>query len=217
MQGSLRQRTTGSFELRVFVGVDPDTKRRRYRSMTIRGSRADAERELAGMVATVQSARAVGVRSTVRELLEAWFAVASTGWAPTTIRETRSVLDRYLHRRLGDVAVGDVTPAMIDATYAALRRCGGMSGRPLSAGTLARIHVVLRAALSQAMRWGWIWDNPAERAHRIVHVTPELRPPTPAELRTPARSRRRARPATPRPTRARRVHRRPPGAAARAA
>ena len=48
---------------------------------------------------------------------------------------------------------------------------------------MARIHVVLRAAFAQAVRWGWIWDNPAERAHRIVTVSPELRPPTPDELR----------------------------------
>jgi integrase len=32
------------------------------------------------------------------------------------------------------------------------------------------------------MRWGWVWDNPAERAHRIVVPPPELHPPTPAEL-----------------------------------
>jgi hypothetical protein len=51
----------------------------------------------------------------VSELLEAWFAVASTGWAPTTTRQTRSVLDRYLHRQLGGLAVGEVTPAIIDA------------------------------------------------------------------------------------------------------
>ena len=182
MQGSLRQRSTGSWELRVFIGVDPTTKQRRYRPMTVRGSRADAERELAAMVAAAQAVRAVGVRSTVGELLEAWFAVASTGWAPTTTRQTRSVLNRYLHPHLGHLAVGDVTPAVIDATYATLRRCGGMNGRPLAPGTLTRVHVVLRAAFSQAMRWGWIWDNPAERAHRIVHTTPELRPPTPAEL-----------------------------------
>jgi hypothetical protein len=42
---------------------------------------------------------------------------------------------------------------------------------------------VLRAAFAQAMRWGWLWDNPAERAHRIVATTTEPRPPTPAELR----------------------------------
>jgi integrase len=184
MQGSLRQRSIGSWELRVFIGVDPTTKRRRYRSMTVRGSRADAERELAAMVAAAQAARAVGVRSTVGELLEAWFAVASTGWAPTTTRQTRSVLGRYLTPHLGQIPVGDVTTAMIDATYATLRHGGGVKGRPLAAGTLTRVHVVLRAAFAQAMRWGWIWDNPAERAHRIVHVTAELRPPTPAELRT---------------------------------
>ena len=94
------------------------------------------------------------------ELLEAWFAVAATGWAPTTIRQTRSVLDRYLHPHLGEFTVGEVTPAMIDATYPELRRRGGVGQRPLAAGTLARIHVVVRAAFGQAMRWEWIWDNP---------------------------------------------------------
>jgi hypothetical protein len=32
----------------------------------------------------------------VGELLEPWFAIASTDWAPTTIRQTRSLLDRCL-------------------------------------------------------------------------------------------------------------------------
>ncbi len=66
--------------------------------------------------------------------------------------------------------------------YATLRRGGGVKGQPLSPGTLARVHVVLRSALAQAMRWGWIWDNPAERAHRVVASSAELRPPTPDEL-----------------------------------
>jgi integrase len=183
MNGSLRQRSAGSWELRVYIGTDPATGRRLDRSITVRGTRADAERELAEMVAAAQAARAVGVRSTVSELLEAWFAIAATGWAPTTIRQTRSVVDRYLHPYLGRVAVGDVTAAMIDSTYAMLRRRGGLHGRPLSAGSLARIHVIVRAALSQAMRWGWIWDNPAERAHRLVTISRELQPPTPDELR----------------------------------
>jgi integrase len=184
MNGSLRQRTAGSFELRVYVGVDPATGRRLDRSVTDRGTRADAERELAAMVASIRAVRAVGVRSSVGELLEARFAIAATGWAPTTIRQTHSALDRYLHPHLGHLAVGDVTPAIIDATYDQLRRCGGMRGRPLAAGTSARVHIVLRAAFSQAMRWGWIWDNPAERAHRIVTVTRELRPRRPPSCAT---------------------------------
>jgi integrase len=52
----------------------------------------------------------------------------------------------------------------------------------LKPGTVQRVHVVLRAALAQAMRWGWIWDDPAERAHRIVVVSREPEPPTTEEL-----------------------------------
>lgn len=103
--------------------------------------------------------------------------------SPTTVPQTRSVLDCYLHRQRGSVAVGAVTPAMIDGVYVDLWRAGGQKGVPLASGTLARVHVVVRAAFAQAMRWGWIWDNPAERAHRIVTTSPELRPPTPDELR----------------------------------
>ena len=106
----------------------------------------------------------------------------STSWAPTTTRQTRSVLDRYLHPHLGSHRVGDTTTSLIDNTYATLRLRGGLNGRPLAAGTLARVHVVVRSALAQAVRWGWVWDNPAERAHRITVTTREVHPPTPTEL-----------------------------------
>ena len=121
-------------------------------------------------------------RALVGELLEQWFTIAATGWSPTTVRQTRSVLDRQLHPHLDRVLVGDLTTADIDAMYSRLLDRGGISVQPLKAGTVQRVHVVLRSALAQAMRWGWIWDNPAERAHRIVVVSREPRPPTPGEL-----------------------------------
>ena len=74
-------------------------------------------------------------------------------------------------------------PASIDALYGRLRRGDG-AVRPLAAATVARIHVVVSSAFSQAMRWGWVWDNPASRSHRIVVPTKEMRPPTPRELKT---------------------------------
>ncbi len=77
---------------------------------------------------------------------------------------------------------GDVTSAMIDALYAEVAESGGERGQGLSPGTLARANAVLRAALGQAVRWGWIWDNPAMSARRIVVTRKEMSPPTPAEL-----------------------------------
>ena len=182
MNGSMRQRSTGSWELRVCTGTDPATGRRCYRSKTVRGNRAEAERELAAMVDIAGRGPTLGARTTVGELLERWYAVASSGWAPTTVRQTRSVLNRQLLPHLGEVMVGDLTTADIDSLYTHLHTAGGITGQPLAAGTIKRVHVVLRSALAQAMRWGWIWDNPAERAHRIPSASREPDPPTPAEL-----------------------------------
>ncbi len=114
MHGSLRQRSAGSWELRVFIGTDPDSGRRIDRSITVRGRRPDAERALADLVASAAQQRMVGPKSLVRELLEPWFEIGATGWSPTTIRQHRSVLRCYLIPRLGHLRVGDVTASMIN-------------------------------------------------------------------------------------------------------
>ncbi len=101
MTGSIRKRGTASWELRVYAGTGPDSGHRRYQTMTVRGNRADAERELGLLVARVAAVRATGSASSVGELLEAWFSTASVSWAPTTIRQTRSVIDRYVLPGLG--------------------------------------------------------------------------------------------------------------------
>ena len=180
--GSLRQRGTSSWELRVYAGTDAASGRRRYRTATVTGTRADAERALAALVASVHSSRRVGSESTMTELLERWFETASANWSPSTVRQTRSVLRRQLIPHLGDTRVGELTPASIDDLYGRLRAGGGVDGRPLAAGTVKRVHVVLHSALAQAVRWGWAWDNPAERAHRLVATAREPRPPTPETL-----------------------------------
>jgi hypothetical protein len=48
MQGSIRQRSVGSWELRVLTGTDPETGRRCYCSKTVRGSQMAGSR-LAGV------------------------------------------------------------------------------------------------------------------------------------------------------------------------
>lgn len=92
------------------------------------------------------------------------------------------MLNRQLHPHLDTVFVADLTTAGIDGLYSHLLARGGVSGQALKPGTVKRVHVVLSSALAQAMRWGWIWDNPAERAHRITVVSREPEPPSPEEL-----------------------------------
>jgi len=58
----------------------------------------------------------------------------------------------------------------------------------LSAGTVRRVHVVLHRALAQAVRWEWIWHNPASNASPPRLASPEIRPPTPLQIATLLRS-----------------------------
>ena len=178
--GSIRQRTAGSWELRVYQGTDPTTGRSRYATRTVRGSRRAAERALRELAVEVGHARVHA--GTVGGLLARWYADASPGWAPTTAAHTRSIVDHHLIPQLGHVRLGQLTTVVIDDLYGRLLRGDGSGGVGLAPGTVHRIHGVLHRALAQAQRWEWIWINPATMASppRVRRV--ELVPPTPAQV-----------------------------------
>ena len=107
---------------------------------------------------------------------------ASPAWSSTTLAQTRSIVEHHLKPQLGDIRLNKLTTIDIDDMYRLLSRCGGRDGRPLTPGTVHRVHVVLHRALTQAVRWEWIWLNPAANSSP-PRVTPtEIRPPTPDQI-----------------------------------
>jgi hypothetical protein len=143
-RGSIRQRGKDAWELRVYLGTDAKTGRQRWATTTVHGSRRHANAQLAAMVEACDHARLRA--GTVADLLARWFEAASTAWAASTVRQTRSVIDCHLIPHLGHLAVAELTTADIDDFYGHLRRAGGQHGRPLAPGTVQRIHVVLHRA-----------------------------------------------------------------------
>lgn len=181
MAGSMRQRGRGSWELRVYLGLNPDTRQRRYATRTVHGTRRAATAALAELVETTAYARLRA--GTVGELLERWMSAAAPAWSASTVRETRSLMRCHLLPHLGHVAVAKLTAADIDDVYAHLLRRGGRDGRPLSPATVHRVHVVLHRALSQAVRWEWIWLNPAALASPPRVEPPDIRSPSVEQIR----------------------------------
>ncbi|MHB8465169.1 MAG: tyrosine-type recombinase/integrase, partial [Acidimicrobiales bacterium] len=176
----MRKRGRDSWQLRVYQGTDAQSGRRRWVTTTVHGGRRHALDQLERLAAEAGHAR---LRSgTVGDLLERWFDAASPNWAATTASQTRSIMNCHLLPLLGHAPVDKLTTADIDDVYAHLLRCGGVRGGPLKPGTVHRVHVVLHRALAQAVRWEWVWLNPASTASppRIVPV--EIRPPTPAQV-----------------------------------
>ena len=181
MAGHLRQRG-GSWELVAYAGRDPLTGKRKYVSRSFRGSKREAQAALDRLVVEVSDGVEGGSVGTVGELLDRYVEVFGPGWSPSTLRQAVSVIERHLRPRWGEVPLRRVTPVDIDRFYAELHRRGGRSGKPLSSGTVVRVHSIFRAALEQAVRWGLLGQNPASRASPPRSGESEVRPPSPAEL-----------------------------------
>ena len=176
----MRRRSKDAWELRVYQGTDPDTGRQQWATRTVHGSQRFARAQLQELVEQVGFARLRA--GTLADLFDRWFEAASPGWALTTVSHTRSVIDCYLKPHLGHLHVAKLTTEDIDDFYGHLLRVGGRNDRPLAPGTVARVHGVLHRALAQAVRWEWIWLNPAANASPPRVPPAEIRPPSPDQV-----------------------------------
>ncbi len=160
----MRQRGRSSWELRVHAGKDPDTGRKQYVTRTVQGTKREASRELARLVAQVDDGAVVAKAGTVGDLCERWYAQAEPNLSPVVAENYRRLLDRHILPRFGSTSLRRLRASELDAWYAELRRHGGKDARPLAANSVLRIHAVLHRALSQAVKWGWLTTNPAAAA-----------------------------------------------------
>ncbi|MGH9171562.1 MAG: tyrosine-type recombinase/integrase [Acidimicrobiales bacterium] len=182
MAGSLRQRSEDSWQLRVHLGRDPESGRKRYVERTFRGSKRQAEKALAALVTEAESLpRRSNSDSTVERLLREWLEHASLSFSPSTVTVTSGYIDNAIVPALGSIPVAKLTATEIDRFYRKLLTVGGPRG-PYKPASIRRVHGILRRALSQGVRWGWLKDNPAVRASPPRVPVRELRPPTPDEV-----------------------------------
>ena len=95
-------------------------------------------------------------RRTVGDLMAAWLAAGT--WSATTRYGYELVVRREILPALGNVKLSELRADRLDILYK------GMRDRGLSGRTVQRTHAVLRAALTRAVKWGWISSNPAHNA-----------------------------------------------------
>jgi integrase len=89
------------------------------------------------------------------DYLRQWLEVARARLRPRTF-DAYEICLRRVERPLGRVPVANLTPQLIQRTYADLLASG------LSPRTVLHTHAVLHRALKQARRWGLMVTNPTE-------------------------------------------------------
>jgi integrase len=168
----------------VYLGRDPVTGKERVATKTVRSvGKREAQRLLNEFVVNAERGLEAKTTTTVGDLLDRWFELAQNDFSPKTNREVAGFIERNLRPALGDVRLTKLTAASLDRFYQRLLKDGGKGGRPLAPSTIRRIHGILRRALAQGVRWGWLGQNPAASATPPRVQAPDIKPPTPDEVR----------------------------------
>jgi integrase len=153
--GSIRERRPGVFEVRVAVGMDPAGSHTRQRSITVHGTRDDAEAQAAQLVAAAATGRTrpPGRLLALGELLDVWLA-ADHPWKPSTLVGYRCAVGALTADPLARRRAQSLTPADVRAAWRRWSAAGA------STAVVAGRFRVLRAAL------GWAYDE------RLIDVHP---------------------------------------------
>jgi integrase len=149
MTGHVRRRGERSWELKFDVGVD-SAGRRKTRYASFKGTKREAEIELAKLIAAADAGTlAEPSKTTVGAYLLAWID-GPHGLAGKTAERYRQLIEAQIIPYLGAIVLQKLKPAHIADWHDKLIRGGGNDGRPLSSRTVGHAHRVLHRALARA-------------------------------------------------------------------
>lgn len=162
MRGHIRAHGDGAWRIFAEAGTDPLTGKRRKVTKVIRGSRRDAEKALAALVAEADGGGYAGTRAkTFGDVVDAYLDHKTLELEHTTADTYRHYAG-YLPDQLRAKPVAKVTVDDLERLYGALRRTGRKrDGGPMSGSAIRTIHIVVRGALEYARRRRWVATNVA--------------------------------------------------------
>jgi hypothetical protein len=110
MRGNVEPRGDGRWRLRVFVGRE--NGRTKHVTRSFRGTKRQAETELAKFVADVDRNQvAVGHSGSLQDLLVRWLAAVGPGRSAYTMKEYRRLVERNIGPAIGSVRLAKLTGA----------------------------------------------------------------------------------------------------------
>ena len=165
MKGHIKQRSKGSWTLWVDLGRDPETGKRKQQTLTVHGTKKDAERELRKILTCIEGGAYVKpTKLTLAEFLEEWLRdYVRTNTAPRTAERYEEIVRVHLVPALGSLPVIALRPEHIQRYYTKALKSGRRDGKGgLSALTVHKHHRVLYEALKYGVKHGILVRNVAE-------------------------------------------------------
>jgi integrase len=162
MRGNVTRRGKHSWRLKFDVA---GAGHRRIHYATIRGTRRDAERELARLLHAANTGVLVDPsKLTVADYLRSWLDGAH-GLASKTAERYRQLVEQQIVPHLGALALQKLRPSHIQDWHQKLLASGGKGGAPLSPRTVGHAHRVLHRAYERALTAELVARNPVHAIH----------------------------------------------------
>src|SRR6516165_10134556 len=166
MKGHLQRRGERSWRLKYDIGSDAAGDRQ-TRYVTLRGTKAEAQKAAAKILASVATGTHVEPST---ERVRDW---ADDNVSNKTWTRYAQLLRKHLCGRVGSLSIQKLSPADLQAVYAAMARDG------LAPLTRLHVHRVTSTMLKHAMQWGVVARNvatmvdaPRVKAKEIEILTP---------------------------------------------
>ena len=156
MNGTIRQRSPGSWELQIFLGRDSNGKRLR-RTETVHGKKADAERRLRELLTNLDHGIASPKKAyKLEEWLRQWMSdVIVPNRRPKTVDRYEGVIRLHLVPHLGNIELSKITPVHVQRLESYLGIELGMAPKGVHI-----VHNVIGGALRRAVKMELLSRNP---------------------------------------------------------
>ena len=170
--GQIVSRGRQRWLIRVFLGRERETRKRRYHNRTVHGTARRAQEYLTKMLRERDLGRGLeGSEVTLNEFLDRWLETAAKPkLREKSYRSYEGLLQRYIRPMLGERILSAITPLDVQAA------CQQMIDRRLSPRTVRYAYSILRSGIRQAIRWRLLIQDPTDGAQlprlgrREMHV-----------------------------------------------
>jgi integrase len=173
MKGHIRERSPGHWAIVLDVR-DPATGKRRRKWHSFAGTKRQAQIECARLISEMQRGSYLEPsKTTVAQFLDRWLADVKPRVSPRTYERYEQVCRKNIVPLLGAVMLPKLKPAQISDAYAKALVKGRRNGQGgLSPRTVHHMHVILKGALAQAVKWEMLVRNPADAVDgpKVAHA-----------------------------------------------
>jgi integrase len=178
MTGSIKKQGKDSWRITIELGTNSEGKRLRQYS-TIRGRKKDAEEKLNELIGNANKGMVTSSgKTTLAEHLRNWLNLyVKVNCAPRTIESYESTIERHLIPGLGHYRLRELHREAIEGYYAKARE-------NLSSRSVHYHHRILKHALKDAVKKGYLGRNPCDLVDRLRYTKKEIRTLEPSEVNT---------------------------------